>query len=432
MNHRETRVEIDEQKVLQFILKRANLELDDVLNDMNMTNREKILKQHKENYKVWQADDGRWKTKLPDGSRYGKLVAKTTLENLENLIVDFYQENEEATDTLQALYTKWIEYKRAETSDGNAYKLQWVWNTYYSGTEFVQKRIKDIKTITVKEFSLKVIEKHKLTARKYKEFKTVVNSMFDYAIELDLVTINVARNVKGINKHKFAKDIEKTVGQQIYVKDEKLRIIAIALQQYKKTKNVAYLAVCMNFYLGLRVGELVALRKDDFANNMVTIQRQEIKGYEMLDGVSRKKGYKVAEYTKTQESTRTILCVSEAQKYYQMIIKANEEQGFVNDYLLLNQNGERMHDFAINNVLRRLNKKIQTSQKGNHSIRKTCFSTMAKSKLLTDEEIMQFAGHSDYTTTKTYYIFDEETPEDKKETFERVLCQGVTKCNKTA
>ena len=133
-----------------------------------------------------------------------------------------------------------------------------------------------------------------------------------------------------------------------------------------------------------------------------------------------------------KESTRTILCVSEAQKYYKMILKANEENGFTSDYLLLDKNGDRIHDFAVNNVLRRLNKKIVTPQKGNHGIRKTCFSTMAKSKLLTDEEIMKFAGHNDYATTKTYYIFDEETPEDKREAFEKALCQSVTNCTITA
>ena len=49
-------------------------------------------------------------------------------------------------------------------------------------------------------------------------------------------------------------------------------------------------------------------------------------------------------------------------------------------------NGERdaqdelLHDFTINNVLRRLNRQIGTPQKGNHSIRKTCISNMIASK----------------------------------------------------
>lgn len=112
-----------------------------------------------------------------------------------------------------------------------------------------------------------------------------------------------------------------------------------------------------------------------------------------------------------------------------MLIKANKKRGFENVFLFLDENGERMHDFAINNVLRRLNKKMKTPQKANHGIRKTCFSTMAKSKVVT-EEIMHFAGHKDYNTTKTYYIFDDEEPKDRTEAFEQALCGSVTKLHK--
>lgn len=98
-------------EMLNFIVKRDNLDVDDVLKDMDDMRRDTILKQHKENYKVWQAKDGRWKTKLPDGSKYGKLVAKATLENLENYIVEHYKAMCEEQDTLQAFYPKFIEYK---------------------------------------------------------------------------------------------------------------------------------------------------------------------------------------------------------------------------------------------------------------------------------------------------------------------------------
>lgn len=57
---------------------------------------------------------------------------------------------------------------------------------------------------------------------------------------------------------------------------------------------------------------------------------------------------------------------------------------------------------------------------------------MAESKLLTNEEIMDFAGQTNYATTRTYYIFSELTPEDRKEAYEKVFCKSVTNCNKTA
>ena len=88
-------------EILNNLTKRDNLNTDDVLEKVNeIMKRNTILKQHKENYKVWQAKDGRWKTKLPDGSKYGKLVAKATLENLENFIVDYYKAMGEEKENL--------------------------------------------------------------------------------------------------------------------------------------------------------------------------------------------------------------------------------------------------------------------------------------------------------------------------------------------
>ena len=410
---------IEENELLRFLLERDKINIDDALKDFETMKREKILKQHDEKYGVWKATDGRYKTKLPDGSKYGKLVAKSTLENLENCIVEFYTANEKKADTLEALYPDWIEYKRKESSLANANKLQWVWNTYFKDSNISKMRIKDIKTITVKKFALDTVDKFKLTKKKYTEFKTALNSILDYAIECELVTVNVSRNVRQLNKHKFAPTVEKDVTEQIYIDNEEQNLINVALKQYEKTKNTAYLAVCMNFYLGLRVGELVALRVDDFSKNAVSIKRQEVKSYIVVDGESHRNGYEIANYTKTEEGTRTIICVSKAKEYFDMIVKANKEHGFEGGYLLINDKGERMHDFSVNNVLRRLNKKINTTQKGNHKIRKTCISNLANSGVLTDEDIMKFAGHNDFATTKTYYIFRKE--EDKQDAFEKAL-----------
>ena len=60
---------------------RAMISKNDVLKELELMRREKILLQHTEKYKIWLADDGRWKTKIPDGSKYGKLVDRATKEN---------------------------------------------------------------------------------------------------------------------------------------------------------------------------------------------------------------------------------------------------------------------------------------------------------------------------------------------------------------
>lgn len=104
-----------------------------------------------------------------------------------------------------------------------------------------------------------------------------------------------------------------------------------------------------------------------------------------------------------------------------MIMKANEQRNFHSEYLLLDKNGEQMKNDTINNVLRRLNRKIETTQKGNHSIRKTCISNMGESGALINEEIRAFAGHKDFSTTEKYYMHSTTSIENRAEAYEKAI-----------
>ena len=65
------------------------------------------------------------------------------------------------------------------------------------------------------------------------------------------------------------------------------------------------------------------------------------------------------------------------------------------DYIFLNKSGERMHEYAVNNVLRRCNGVrnendrfiISGKPSGNHAIRKTCISQLHDSQCLSDRTI---------------------------------------------
>lgn len=74
-----------------------------------------------------------------------------------------------------------------------------------------------------------------------------------------------------------------------------------AARHYKKTHNVAHLAICLNFSLALRVGELVALRTNDFTDSSVKIDRQEVKTYYVDENnICRRNGYEISSHTKTK------------------------------------------------------------------------------------------------------------------------------------
>lgn len=188
--------------------------------------------------------------------------------------------------------------------------------------------------------------------------------------------------------------------------------------------------------MALRVGELVALHTSDFAETTVSISRQEIKTYYVdAKGKRHRNGYTLSPHTKTLKGQRELFLSKDAKKYYGMIMAENKRKGRIGGYLLCDDNGNRLHDYAINNVLRRLNKKINTVQKGNHSIRKTCISKMIESKVLTNEEIKNFAGHEDFSTTERYYEYATQSLSNRADAFEQALSRcpkSVTNCNHSA
>lgn len=243
---------IQEKLAFEEAVKHGIINLADVLEKNEIMKNKEILEQHEQFCKIWQATDGRYKTKLPDESKSSgkKMVAKTSREDLEKCIIKYYkgiQEQKENPRTMKALYPEWLKYKAVDTSKANATKLQWVWNTYYADSEIVNMDISSIDVIIIKEWFLKVIKKYELSSRKYKEMKSVANMLLDYAVEKRLVSTNVSRCVHGISSKKFTEPLKKEVTEQVYIDDEAKLLIEEAERHYKKTHNVACLAICLNF-----------------------------------------------------------------------------------------------------------------------------------------------------------------------------------------
>lgn len=431
MNQNKLNNEKNVIEMLNYLVKRDNLNVDDVLKELDDMRRDTILKQHKENYKVWQAKDGRWKTKLPDGSKYGKLVAKATLENLENFIVDYYKAMGEEKENLEAVYPKFIEYKYLSSEKGTANKLQWVWNTYYKDSTIIKVELSKMTVGDLSDWLLELIDKRNLTKKRYLEVKGLMNQLYDYCISHNMVQINLPRQLGMPSKNVFVETEAKPEEEIIYSSDTKSEVIKEALAQFNKTKNTAYLAICLNFNLGLRIGELVALRECDIKEDTIHICRAESKNYTKdKNGKIHADGYRVVQHPKTDAGIRTLVLTPDAKKYIKMALdenKANERSD--EDYIFLSKSGERMHEYAVNNVLRRCNGVrnekdrfiISGKPSGNHAIRKTCISELHDSQLLPDRMISDFAGHKDISTTQKYYIHSVTPLTDKADVFAKVF-----------
>lgn len=130
---------------------------------------------------------------------------------------------------------------------------------------------------TIKRWLLTIIDERKLTKKKYLEIKGLLTQLYDYCIDNNIVQINIPRQIKFLTKNAFAEPEVKPEAEIIYSADTKSQVIKEALAQFEKTRNTAYLAICLNFNLALRIGELVALRESDIDGDTIHITRGGLK-----------------------------------------------------------------------------------------------------------------------------------------------------------
>ena len=302
---------------------------DDVAEQLeHMTKREKILNRQKSFCGIWLASDGRYKTKVPTADGGKKLIAKPTQENLENFIVEYYKKLEQKPKKpcMRSIYPEWIDFKSKETSYANACNLQSRWKRYFEHSTIVDIPFEKLTTGAIKKWCVDVIAEMHLTDRQFKDLKSIMNMIFDYAVSFDIIQINLSRQVRGFSDKNFKQEEEKPVEEIVYNADAKHSVITEAMEQFLKTQNIAYIAVCLNFSLGLRVGELVALRTSHInEDGTITICQEETKTYHKdADGTIHRDGYEVVNHTKTLSGNRRLILTPKSRKYIDMALRYNE------------------------------------------------------------------------------------------------------------
>lgn len=408
---------------------------DDVSEQLeHMTKREKILNRQKSFCGIWLASDGRYKTKVPTADGGKKLIAKPTQENLENFIVEYDKKLEQKPKKpcMRSIYPEWIDFKSKETSYANACNLQSRWRRYFEHSTIVDIPFEKLTTGAIKKWCVDVIAEMHLTDRQFKDLKSIMNMIFDYAVSFDVIQINLSRQVRGFSDKNFKQEAEKPVEEIVYNADAKHSIITEAMEQFLKTQNIAYIAVCLNFSLGLRVGELVTLRTSHInEDGTITICQEETKTYHKdADGTIHRDGYEVVNHTKTLSGNRRLILTPKSRKYIDMALRYNEANKLKDeDFIFLDKTGKRIHDHAINNVIRRLNGVrnekdafvIDGRPSGNHSIRRTTISELHEAMVISEDTLKTFAGHKDISTTQKCYIHQTKDITEYAEEFAKVL-----------
>jgi integrase len=397
-----------DDELLHFIKTSGIIDLDDVAKKHNM----KILKDYQD--KIWQATDGRYKIKMPNG----KLLAKTRKEDLEQAIIDHCKaegKKQSRGPIFSDMYVDWLNYKKTEktkTRDSvkESTRSRYIntYNKHYKGKPIVSKRIKDITVKDVQDFLDGELYEYDMDKQKYYNFSVILNQVLDLAVEKGIIDQSPMDRYKlpvklGMKKRP---DPETQV-----LNDEELALLYKIITDRSDKYYIVPLLIELALQLGLRNGELVALKWTDIDGDYIYIQRTDIHYYDIDAQGKPGKRIRAVSDPKTKAGIRKIYLTSDAKMILSEIKNLTKAKGLYNgDWIAMDAKGNRHTTDATDHYLRRTCKRAAINDKSMHKLRKTTISQLLDAGMSPDAA-RAFAGHTDLQTIFKNYYFDRRSKE---------------------
>ena len=391
-----------------------------VQDKMTMSKRRDQLNKHQ--YSIWQAPDGFWKTYIPDETKNNgrRLIKKKELKDLEDVVLAYIAQQEEAEKikvtksmiTLEELFLEWLQFKELHTNSSSYIKrITADWKKFYVPNKaLIQKPVRNFTKVELDTWAHNLIKEQSLTKKQYFNMSMILRQSLDYAVEQGYIERNVFAEVKA-NTKMFRKVKKKPSETQVYSVQEVQQIVADMIHKFQENpRDTAPLAVLLDFEIGVRIGELVALKTTDISPDWtrIHIQRQAVRTFERIEDDQYQMqfaGFKVVEYTKSEEGDREVYLTEIAQKLIRLIMHTNEKYSYYCDDYLFVKGNQRISHYAVQSRILKGCERIGIITKTAHKIRKTYISTLIDSGLNIDE-IRRQAGHSDERTTYGNYCYN--------------------------
>lgn len=367
--------------------------------DNEMKKRNEILARHKS--PISQLPNGKWYTRLD-----GRKIQRTKLKDLEDEVIRHYTSPEY---TIRTLFHSFIERRKVEVEGTTWSKDLRYFNQYLDNS--------DIADIPLKELSIKDgynFMKHckeikpDMTQKYWGNVSSSLNRFFQYAIDEEIMDRNPFEHLKP-KRDFFQKNTPTREEDTVFTTFERDRICSLAEFDAKKRAKSESLGIVLSFNLGIRIGELCALKWGDIETtlrgNTIHIQREIISN---TDEDGKVKGCKIVDHCKSISSDRVLILNQKAQTTLKLVKKMNEDNGIsvnYDDFIFQRRyKGEytfctvRSYDSRIRRFCKEADMEVI---KSNHDIRRTVCTTLY-SEGMPLKLIQQYAGHSSMKQTMEY------------------------------
>ena len=396
---------------LKYAIENGIIDLSHIQENIEMSRRKDILEQYEAG--IWKASDGYWKIRIYDEeSNKRKIVKRRDREDLEDEIVRIHKQKVE-NPMLSEVFTEWIdrrlELKKISLSTRQRY--QQIFDRHFK--EFGQERIRDLEPEDFTSFLEEQTAECDLTAKGFSNLKTVTRGTLKWAKRKKLIDWSTEELFYDLDvSDREFKKVIKEDSQEVFSDAEMSRMV----DYLKDNLDIVNLGILLMFITGMRVGELAALRWEDWIYNSAgrNVSIIKIRRTETRYKVDNKTVYGIKEFPKSEAGVRNIVipqgCVWIIQKLRNMT--AFNEYMFVRD-------GKRLNTCTFRKRLYRACEKTNCVKKSPHKIRKT-YCTILLDHSIDNQMVISQMGHADIKCSESFYHRDRKTLARKQEIMDNI------------
>lgn len=228
---------------------------------------------------------------LPDETKKDKRrqIKRNGYDRLCEAVIQFYLEQYHIDMRLDELFEDWVLFRRDETSTkaGTIHKDVSLWRTHCRRVKIDRTALGDMKVneVTPKHFYSffrKLTKDRAYTRRTIANIRGVLNGMFSYAVERDIVSANPVRDVD-LKRMTYKPEMSKS--EEVSSFEEAQKLLAVL----RTVDDDPYaLAIRLDFNLFIRFGEIAGLKWENvnLENRLVYICHQITYEPEMNDDLS--------------------------------------------------------------------------------------------------------------------------------------------------
>lgn len=399
---------LSEKEVLNFALANGIINIDTIQKQIEMNERKKYLEMH--TTKVWQGENGKWYTYLSDDKNTRRLIKKSTREAINDCIVEHYKSFEHEP-TFADAFNQWLESKVAygeiQRQTYDRYKTDFI--RYIESDNIGKCKMKYVTEDMLETFIKSTIHEKQLTAKRWAGLRLIITGTFKYAKKKGYTQISITNFLGDLELSRKAFTRRSFTDKESVFTDAELDLVVGYIAS--KEPSIINLGILLAFQTGLRVGELAALKWSDIRGNIINVNKTEIR-YKSGNGTYI---YEIRESAKTEAGNRELIISQSAVKTLKAIRLLNPFGEFV-----FTKNGERIKEKAFSVKIVKICKYVKIPPRSLHKARKT-YATKLLNAGVDERLVINQMGHTDISTTKHFYYFNNKDEEEAREQIQRAL-----------